>query len=107
MYNKKPMGSSGHSGGGGGYAPSGHNGGGYVPESADVRARKRKHCPFTAAGIKRVDYKDVATLVKFVTERGKIIPRRITGVSAKHQKYLTAAIKRARHMALLPFVGEV
>lgn len=65
---------------------------------------KRKSCPFTAAGIKEIDYKDIDTLSQFITERGKIIPRRITGVSALHQKLLAAAIKRARHMALLPFV---
>ena len=76
-------------------------------ESSDFRSRKRKRCPFTAAGIKEIDYKDINTLVKFITERGKILPRRITGVSAYHQKRLTEAIKRARHIALLPFVGEV
>jgi small subunit ribosomal protein S18 len=73
----------------------------------DARSKRRKRCPFTAAGIKEIDYKDVDTLVQFVTERGKILPRRITGVSAYHQKKLTAAIKLARHMALLPFVGNI
>lgn len=72
----------------------------------DFRSRRRKQCPFTAAGIKHIDYKDVNALSKFITERGKILPRRITGVSAYHQKRLTSAIKRARHMALLPFVAE-
>lgn len=76
-------------------------------EPGDFRGRKRKRCPFTAAGIKHIDYKDVNTLTKFITERGKILPRRITGVSAYHQKRLAEAIKRARHMALLPFVAEV
>lgn len=75
-------------------------------EMVDFRSRKRKRCPFTAAGIKDIDYKDTNTLTKFITERGKILPRRITGVSAFHQKRLAAAIKRARHMALLPFVAE-
>lgn len=80
----------------------------YAPEGGmDFRSKKRKHCPFTAAGIKEIDYKDVDTLCKFITERGKILPRRITGVSAFHQKRLTTAIKRARHVALLPFVAEV
>lgn len=74
---------------------------------SDFRGKKRKRCPFTAAGIKEIDYKDVDTLVKFITERGKILPRRITGVSAYHQKRLATAIKRARHMALLPFVAQV
>ncbi len=72
----------------------------------DFRSRKRKSCPFTAAGIREIDYKDTNTLTKFITEKGKILPRRITGVSAFHQKHLAAAIKRARHMALLPFVAE-
>jgi len=76
-------------------------------DAVDFRSRKRKRCPFTAAGIKEIDYKDTNTLIKFITERGKILPRRITGVSAYHQKRLAAAIKRARHMALLPFVAEV
>lgn len=80
----------------------------YNPEyPAEPRTKKRKRCPFTAAGVKEIDYKDTDTLMKFITERGKILPRRITGVSAYHQKKLTAAIKRARHVALLPFVAEV
>lgn len=53
-----------------------------------------------------IDYKDTETLKQFITERGKILPRRITGVSHYYQKALKQAIKRARHMALLPFVGE-
>lgn len=76
-------------------------------EAADFRSRKRKRCPFTAAGIKEIDYKDINTLGQFITDRGKILPRRITGVSARHQKSLVSAIKRARHMALLPFVAQV
>jgi small subunit ribosomal protein S18 len=74
---------------------------------SDMRSKKRKRCPFVAAGIKHIDYKDINTLSRFITERGKILPRRITGVSAYHQRHLTNAIKRARHMALLPFVAEV
>lgn len=70
------------------------------------RKRYNKKCPFTAAGWKVIDYKDVETLKKFVTERGKILPRRITGVSSRFQALLTIAIKRARHIGLLPFVGE-
>lgn len=70
------------------------------------RQRKRKSCPFTAMGVKHIDYKDIDTLSKFITERGKILPRRITGVSAHYQRLLSNAIKRARHMALLPFVSE-
>lgn len=75
-------------------------------DSMEFRGKKRKRCPFTAAGIKEIDYKDIETLLKFITDRGKILPRRITGVSAFHQKRLASAIKRARHMALLPFVAE-
>ncbi len=67
---------------------------------------KPKSCPFTAAGVKEIDYKDVETLKMFITERGKILPRRITGVSAYHQRKLAAAIKRARYMAILPFVAK-
>lgn len=73
----------------------------------DFRGRKRKRCPFTALGVRHIDYKDIDTLSKFITDRGKILPRRITGVSAHHQRQLADAIKRARHMALLPFVSEV
>ena len=68
--------------------------------------RKKKECPFAKAGIKEIDYKDVETLCKFITDRGKIIPRRISGVSAQNQKKLALAIKRARHVALLPFVAR-
>lgn len=75
-----------------------------VPEQ---RSKKRKRCPFTASGIEFIDYKDIELLTRFITERGKILPRRITGVSAWHQKELATAIKRARHMALLPFVANM
>ena len=68
--------------------------------------RKKKRCPFTQGGVKHIDYKDVDTLSRFITERGKILPRRITGVSHYYQKLLTRAIKRARQVALLPFVAE-
>lgn len=78
-----------------------------APPPPDFRTRKRKRCPFTTAGVRDIDYKDTHTLTKFITDRGKILPRRITGVSAYHQKRLALAIKRARHMALLPFVSEV
>lgn len=75
--------------------------------ATDMRSRRKKRCPFTVAGIKEIDYKDTETLSQFITERGKILPRRITGVSAWHQKKLAKAIKRARHMALLPFVADM
>lgn len=70
------------------------------------RKRSVRRCPFTAAGWKSVDYKDTETLKRFITERGKILPRRITGVSAYFQRQLTQAIKRARYVALLPFVAD-
>ena len=68
-------------------------------------AKRRKVCYFTANGITHIDYKDVDLLKKFVSERGKILPRRVTGTSAKYQRKLTVAIKRARMMALLPYVS--
>jgi small subunit ribosomal protein S18 len=71
------------------------------------RAKRRKVCFFTANGITHIDYKDVDLLKKFISERGKILPRRVTGTNAKYQRKLTVAIKRARTMALLPYVtGE-
>ena len=69
-------------------------------------AKRKKTCPFIAAKVEDIDYKDIETLKQFITERGKILPRRITGVSYFYQKVLKKAIKRARHMALLPFVAE-
>lgn len=66
----------------------------------------KKTCRFTEAGIKYIDYKDVKLLQKFITEQGKIIPKRITGTSSKYQRQLAIAIKRARHMALLPYVAD-
>lgn len=68
--------------------------------------KKQKNCPFTKSGVKEIDYKDIDTLQRFITERGKIIPRRITGVSHYYQRLLKKAIKRARHVALLPFISE-
>ena len=70
------------------------------------RAKRRKVCYFTSNGITHIDYKDVDLLKKFVSERGKILPRRVTGTSAKYQRKLTSAIKVSRIMALLPFVAE-
>ncbi|MDG4657566.1 30S ribosomal protein S18 [Ectobacillus antri] len=70
------------------------------------RGKRRKVCFFTANGITHIDYKDVDLLKRFVSERGKILPRRVTGTSAKYQRKLTIAIKRARQMALLPYVAE-
>jgi small subunit ribosomal protein S18 len=68
--------------------------------------RSKKVCRFTQNNVLYIDYKDVKLLQKFVTEQGKIIPKRITGTSAKYQRELSQAIKRARHMALLPYVSD-
>lgn len=68
--------------------------------------RRKKVCYFTANKIEHIDFKDVELLKKFVSERGKILSRRVTGTSAKYQRQLAVAVKRARHMALLPFVKE-
>lgn len=78
-----------------------------IPSAPEgIFSKKRKSCPFTASGINEIDFKDTHTLLQFVTERGKIIPRRVSGVSFSHQRKLCTAIKRARHMALLPFVSQ-
>ncbi len=66
--------------------------------------QKRNVCRFCAEGIDEIDYKDVARLRNYISERGKILPRRMTGTCAKHQRQLARAIKRARIVALLPFV---
>ncbi|MBO5215948.1 MAG: 30S ribosomal protein S18 [Clostridia bacterium] len=70
------------------------------------RAPKKKVCAFCVEKIEEIDYKDIAKLKRFVTEKGKIIPRRASGVCAEHQRQLAVAIKRARAIALLPFKGE-
>ena len=68
--------------------------------------RRKKVCYFTTNHIEHIDFKDVELLKKFVSDRGKILSRRVTGTSAKYQRKLAIAIKRARHMALLPFVKD-
>ena len=68
--------------------------------------KRKRVCRFTAEGVDQIDYKDIDTLRDFVTETGKIIPARITGTNARYQRQLTTAIKRARFMALMPYVGE-
>ncbi len=65
--------------------------------------RRKKVCIFCGENAQQIDYKDVATLKKYVSERGKILPRRITGTCAKHQRAITTAVKRARHIALMPY----
>ena len=66
--------------------------------------RRRKTCPFSGANAPKIDYKDVKLLLRFLSERGKIVPSRITAVSAKKQRELARAIKRARNLALVPFI---
>lgn len=68
--------------------------------------RAKKICRLTQSKIKYIDYKNVKLLQKFISEQGKIIPKRITGTSSKYQRELSIAVKRARHMALLPYVSE-
>ena len=71
----------------------------------DQENRKR-FCKFTSLGIEEIDYKDINLLKEFVTETGKIMPARVTGTSAKYQRQLSTAIKRARHLALLPYTDS-
>lgn len=72
-----------------------------------IEVRKDKYCRFKKAGIKYIDYKDPDYLLKLVNEQGKILPRRLTGTSLKFQRKVSQAVKRARHLALLPYVGDM
>ena len=72
-----------------------------------VEVKKKKYCRFKKNGIKYIDYKDPEFLKKFLNEQGKILPRRLTGTSLKFQRKLSVAIKRARHLALLPYVTDL
>ncbi len=65
--------------------------------------RPKKSCPITEAGIRFIDYKDERLLSRFITENGKILPSRLSGVSARHQRQLAVAIKKARYLALIPY----
>ena len=71
-----------------------------------VKRTRKKVCAFCVDKVEEIDYKDVAKLRKYISERAKILPRRINGNCAKHQRQLTQAIKRARHIALLPYISE-
>ena len=71
----------------------------------NIEVKKDKYCRFKKLGIKYIDYKDADYLLRFVNEQGKILPRRLTGTSAKYQKKVSQAVKRARHLALLPYIG--
>ncbi|MDD3766945.1 MAG: 30S ribosomal protein S18 [Eubacteriales bacterium] len=70
------------------------------------RKSRRKSCQFCIDKVEHIDYKDVSRLRRFLTDRAKIVPRRVSGNCAKHQRQMTVAIKRARHIALLPFTAE-
>ena len=72
-----------------------------------VKARSKKICRFCENKIYYIDYRNEKELIRFVTEQGKIVPRRISGNCAKHQRMLTMAIKRARHLALMPFIAKI
>ena len=98
----KPAG--GKPGGKGGYREQYDKGEG----KSNMRGRraKRKICTFCVDKVTDIDYKDVVKLRKFISERAKILPRRISGCCAKHQRQLTMAIKRARHIALLPYTSD-
>jgi small subunit ribosomal protein S18 len=75
-----------------------------TPITVDVK--KKKYCRFKKLGIKYIDYKDPQYLFRFVNDQGKILPRRLTGTSLKYQKRVAQAVKRARHLALMPYVGD-
>lgn len=94
-----PGAGAGGMGGGAGGAGGGAGGGGRRPFF-----RRRKSCPFAHPNAPKIDYKDIKLLQRFVSERGKIVPSRITAVSAKKQRALAQAIKRARFLALMPYV---
>ena len=77
-----------------------------TPLEIDTKQRK-KYCRFKKNGIKYIDYKDADFLMYLVNEQGKILPRRLTGTSLKYQRKVSQAIKRARHLALMPFIGDM
>ena len=77
------------------------------PRSVVSPEGRKKVCHFCENGIARIDYKDDKQLMRFLTERSKIVPRRTSGTCAKHQRQLSRAIKRARYLALVPYIGEL
>lgn len=77
-----------------------------VNEPIERNQNRKKYCRFKKSGIKFIDYKDPNFLLKLVNEQGKILPRRLTGTSLKYQRKVAQAIKRARHLGLLPYVGD-
>jgi small subunit ribosomal protein S18 len=77
-----------------------------VNESVNKIENRKKYCRFKKSGIKYIDYKDASFLLKFVNEQGKLLPRRLTGTSLKFQRKVSQAVKRARHIALMPYVTD-
>ena len=75
------------------------------PPTTEVK--RKKYCRFKKSGIKYIDYKDPDFLLKFVHEQGKLLPRRLTGTSLKYQRKVAQAVKRARHLALMPYVADL
>ncbi len=73
----------------------------------NIGSDRRKYCRFKKFGIKHIDYKDPVFLLQFINEQGKILPRRITGNSLKYQRKMATAVKRARHLAILPYVTDL
>ena len=73
----------------------------------NIEVKKEKFCRFRKARIKYIDYKDPNFLLKFVNDQGKILPRRITGTSLKYQRKVAVAVKRARHLAIIPYTGDL
>ena len=78
-----------------------------MPKDRESRGFRRKYCKLCLEKVGHVDYKDEKRLGRFITDRGKIVPRRVSGTCARHQKQLTTAIKRARILALLPFSSDI
>ena len=72
-----------------------------------VEVQRKKYCRFKKSGIKYIDYKDANFLMKFVNEQGKVLPSRLTGTSLKYQRKVGQAVKRARHLALMPYVADL
>ena len=79
----------------------------YLAPVGQITKTEKKYCRFKKAGIKYIDYKDPDFLMRFVNEQGKILPRRLTGTSLKYQRKVSQAIKRCRHLALMPYVGDM
>ena len=77
-----------------------------MARTGNFRKRRKKRCYFTDNKISYIDYKNIELLKRFISDRGKILPKRVTGTKSRYQAELSVAIKRARHMALLPFIKE-